>query len=77
MLGRKLRFLEKVIIFVLSFAAVLFFGVVFRIWNIEWTFYLFRAEKWVELVFVLAVATGITLLLVKLLQWEFRFERTH
>jgi len=73
----RLFFWEKVIVFIVSFFLVLFFGVHFRIWSIQWTVYLFRAEKWIELVFVFCVATGITMLFSKILQWHFRFERTH
>jgi len=77
MIGRKLGFLEKAVVFIVSFFIVIFFGVQFRIWSIEWTMYLFRADKWLELLFVLCIATGITMLLSKLLEFEFHFQRTH
>ncbi len=73
-MGKRLSLLEKTIVFVFSFFAVILFLSNFRIWQLEWQEYLLRAEKWPEIIFIFAVVTALTLILTKLLQWEYRVE---
>lgn len=73
-MGRKLSLLERTMVFIITFAVVISILSTFRIWQIELQEYFVRADKWLELVFVFAVVTGITMVLVQLLQWEYRKE---
>jgi len=71
MLARKLSFFERAIIFIASFLVVVFAMFHFRIWSMRMTNFFFRTDRWLELIFVVAVATAIAMFLTWLLQLEF------
>lgn len=71
MLARNISKKEKALIFLVSFLVVVFAMVQFRIWSIQQTHYFFRTDRWLEIIFVIATATAITMLLSWLLQLEF------
>ncbi|MCD6478318.1 MAG: hypothetical protein J7L44_00340 [Candidatus Diapherotrites archaeon] len=71
MLARKLSLFERAIIFIASFLVVVFAMFRFRIWSMRMTNFFFRTDRWLELIFVVAVATAIAMFLTWLLQLEF------
>ncbi len=71
MLGRKLNMLERAFIFVISFVIVVYGMFHFRIWSVRMTNFFFRTDSWLELLFVFALTSFITMLLTWLLQLEF------
>lgn len=71
MLGRKLGLLERAFIFITSFVIVVYCMFHFRIWSMHMTNFFFRTDRWLELIFVFAVTSFITMLLTWLLQLEF------
>lgn len=73
-MGRKLSLLERTMVFIITFFVVIFILFTLRIWQLDFQEYLIRADKWLELIFIFAVVTAITMVLVKLLQWEYRIE---
>ena len=73
-MGRKLSLIERTMVFIVSFVAVLYFMSLFRFWQLDFQGYLIRSERWVELIFVFAVAMGVSFILTRLLQWEYRVE---
>lgn len=73
-MNRKLSLLERILVFAITFFVVVFVLSTFRIWQLDWQDYLIKAGKWPELIFILAIVSAITLILVKLLQWEYRIE---
>lgn len=73
-MGRKLSLLERVMVFIITFFIVVFVLSHFRIWQLELQAYFIKAERWLELVFIFTVVTAITMVLIKLLQWEYEIE---
>ncbi len=71
MLGRKLNLLERTIIFLTSFVIVVYAMFRLRIWSTDMTNFFFRTDRWLELIFVFALTSFITMLLTWLLQLEF------
>ena len=71
MLARKLSLFERSAIFLASFFVVVLAMFRFRIWSMRMTNFFFKTDHWLELVFVFAVASAITMFLVWLLQLEF------
>jgi len=71
MLGRKLNLLERALIFIVSFVIVVYGMFHFRIWSMQMTNFFFRTDSWLELLFVFALTSFITMLLTWLLQLEF------
>ncbi len=64
--------LWKICIFLLAIAIVVYVIIEFRIWSDSFTGYFFRIGDWEMLVFVLLIATAVSMVLSKLLRWEAR-----
>ena len=73
-MGRKLSLVERTMVFIITFFAVIYILFALRIWQLDLQAYFIRADKWLELVFLLAVATAISMIMIQLLQWEYRKE---
>ena len=73
-MGRKLSLLERALVFIVSFIVVIAVLSHFRIWQLGLQNYFIRAEKWLELVFLFALVSGLTTVFIYLLQWEYRVE---
>jgi len=70
--SRLLSFLEKAIIFIISFAIVTYGMFRFRIWGSDFTKVFFMTDRWPELIFVILVTTALSMFLTWLLRLEFR-----
>ncbi|MEM0360792.1 MAG: hypothetical protein QXK06_05670 [Candidatus Diapherotrites archaeon] len=66
--------IERVLLFVFTFLVVVYIGVQLFNWRSDLFKYFLQAEKWPELVFLLAISFLITNVLARLLQWEYRIE---
>ena len=64
--------LWKVCIFLLAVAIFVYVIIEFRIWSESFTGYFFRIGDWGMLIFVLLIATAVSMVLSKLLRWEAR-----
>lgn len=64
----------KIIIFLVSFAVVIFVSIRLRFWSGDFTIYFLRTENWGMLVFITLVVTAVSMILIRLLQWQFRLE---
>ncbi|GEM_PF-2344951 len=73
-MNRKLSFLERTLLFTLTFLLVVIVLSSLRIWQIDFQRYFLQAEKWPELIFLFALASALTMIFTKLLQWEFRIQ---
>ncbi|MFH1234168.1 MAG: hypothetical protein V1493_00980 [Candidatus Diapherotrites archaeon] len=66
--------LERIALFVFTFLVVVYIGIQISGWRSGFFAYFLQTEKWLELVFILAISFGITRILAMLLQWEYRVE---
>jgi F0F1-type ATP synthase membrane subunit a len=66
--------LERTALFVFTFLVVVYVGIQISGWRSGFFAYFLQAEKWLELVFLLAISYAVTTILAKLLQWEYRVE---
>ncbi|MEM4598381.1 MAG: hypothetical protein QW400_01705 [Candidatus Diapherotrites archaeon] len=70
---KDLPLIERAIIFVASFIIAVYVLVRFRIWGNDFIMYFFRTNKWVDLIFVIAFTTALSMFFIWLLRAEFRF----
>ncbi|MDD5163508.1 MAG: hypothetical protein PHD95_04850 [Candidatus ainarchaeum sp.] len=73
-IGRVISWSWKIIIFLIAFAIVLFISLQLRLWSGDFTLYFLRTGDWGMLLFMLLVTTAISMVLIKLLQWQFHIE---
>jgi len=73
-MGRKLSLFERAGVFVITFVVVVYIMSFFRGWQYNMQYYFLQAEKWPELIFILAFVSALSMILTKLLQWEFRIK---
>lgn len=66
--------LWKILALLISFVFVVIILVNFKFWQENWVTYFWRSERWLELIFVLAVAYIVSKILEKLLIWQVRLE---
>ncbi|MDO8428482.1 MAG: hypothetical protein Q7S92_04685 [Candidatus Diapherotrites archaeon] len=71
-MGRKLLFIEKMAIFLISVIVTVFVLVSFKVWSHDLTTYFFKAGKWPELIVVFGIAYVITWIVEQLLKWQAR-----
>ena len=72
--GKAVSITWKILIFIFSFAIVLFVSLRFRMWSGDFTMYFLRTQNWGMIAFLLIIGTGVSMILTKLLQWQFRLE---
>lgn len=70
----RLGFTFRLTVFLIVLIIAISFLFALRIWSSEWSNFLFRADRWLELIFVFAVALALSQIIVKLLQWAARKE---
>ncbi len=73
-MSRKLSLIERTLIFIASFAMVVWFLVAAKIWEHDFMGYLIKAEKWPEIIFVLLIAYALKIVFTMLLQWNFHVQ---
>jgi hypothetical protein len=63
--------------FLTAFFLALWFLVAARIWEHDWMRYFFMTNRYGEMVALYLILAAITLVVIKLLQWQFRVSMRH
>ncbi|MCX6802028.1 MAG: hypothetical protein NT067_02840 [Candidatus Diapherotrites archaeon] len=71
-MAARIGFVERAIVFIVTFAVVVYFSMVLSGWKGELFQYFFMADRWLELVFLLAITYVVSTILQELLLWQYR-----
>jgi len=72
--SKTVSFAWKLFIFLIAFAIVLYVSIRMRLWSGDFTFYFIRTENWGMLLLITLIGAAVSMVLIKLLMWEFRIE---
>jgi len=66
------RTLFRIFLFLISTAVVVIFLVQMKLWSANFTRYLLRTDRWLELVFIMGVGFALSMIVERLLKWQGR-----
>jgi len=66
------RTLFRIFLFLVSTAVVVVLLVRMKLWSADFTRYFLRTDRWLELIFVMAVGFAVSMIVERLLKWQGR-----